>query len=130
MQEILSRAGPCWACLSGLPETAAALLPPCLGHNGPHREGGPVPLASTTQQQHFSSRRPRLCRGSGPAPGGWIHHCSWREAGWRVPRGLPGSQSCRPSREGGGGSLGAGDGGGAAGAAVSAGTAQAPRLPH
>lgn len=35
----------------------------------------------------FSSRRPHVRPGSGPAPGGWIRDCSWREAGRRVPRG-------------------------------------------
>lgn len=90
-REVFSRAGP----LNRLPETGAAPLPARLsgvqavGCRSPHKERGPILLASTIQ---LSSRRPRVRRRSGPAPSGWIYHCSWREAGWRVPRG---SQAAR-----------------------------------
>lgn len=90
-REVFSRAGP----LNRLPEAGAAPLPARLsgaqavGCRSPHKERGPILLAPTTQ---LSSRRPRVRRGSGPAPSGWIYHCSWQEAGWRVPRG---SQAAR-----------------------------------
>lgn len=98
------------------------------GYRRRHRERVPILLAPTTQ---LSSRRPRV------RPGIWPRarrlDLSLQLAGGRMarPPGLPGSQSGPPSMEGGGGSLGSGGGGGgAAGAAVSAGTAQGPRLPH
>lgn len=84
------------------------------------------PLAPTACGGDFQPRRPRVRPGSGPAPGGGIHHCVWREAGGAFPGAprrpaLSAGQGGRGGRRAAGGrSPGRGDGDrGAAAAAVS-----------